>query len=207
VTALTTPTLRGSHVELVPLEMAFVDELTVAASGDRSTFSHTEVPDGADAMRRYVTTLLGLRDAGAAFPFAQRDIGSGRLVGCTRFMELRHWFGRAEPDEVEIGGTWLAADAQRTAINTESKLMLLTHAFEQWRARRVALCTDERNERSRRAIERIGASFEGVLRQHRPSKVAGEQGSLRNSAMFAITDDEWPPARDALRARLGCVPQ
>ena len=131
-----------------------------------------------------------------------RHLASGRLVGCTRFMELRRWCGHAEPDEVEIGGTWLAADAQRTPVNTEAKLLLLTHAFEVWRVRRVALGTDARNERSRRAIERIGASFEGVLRHHRPSMVAGEQGRPRDTALFAVTDDDWPAVARSLRARL-----
>ena len=122
-------------------------------------------------------------------------------------MELRRWFGRPEPDEVEIGGTWLNARVQRTNVNTEAKLLLLTHAFEVWRVQRVALCTDERNMRSRNAIERIGASFEGVLRHHRPSKVAGEEGRLRNSALFAIVDDEWPAVKERLVARLAPRPE
>ena len=100
---------------------------------------------------------------------------------------------------MEIGGTWLTAEVQRTPVNTEAKLLLLTHAFEVWRVRRVAMSTDERNERSRRAIERIGATFEGVLRHHRPSK-SRQQGQLRNSAMFAIattTGRRWHAARAA----------
>ncbi len=116
-------------------------------------------------------------------------------------MELRWWRGRSAPDEVEIGGTWLAADAQRTPINTEAKLLLLTHAFDVWQVWRVALCTDARNERSRRAIERIGARHEGVLRNHRPSAVAGEAGRPRDSALFAITDTDWPDVRGRLRRR------
>jgi RimJ/RimL family protein N-acetyltransferase len=199
---LHTGPLRGHHVELVPLERSFADELALAASGDRSSFRWTEVPNGLAATARYIDNLLAQRDRGESVPFAQRHLASGRLVGCTRFMDLRRWFGRAEPEEVEIGGTWLNAEVQRTPINTEGKLLLLTHAFEVWRVRRVALSTDERNERSRRAIERIGASFEGVLRHHRPSKVEGEQGQLRNSAMFAVLDDEWPAVAAQLRARL-----
>ena len=92
-------------------------------------------------------------------------------------MELRWWRGRPDPDEVEIGGTWLAADVQRTAVNTEAKLLLLTHAFDVWNVDRVALATDERNERSRAAIARLGATFEGILRNHRPSRVPGEDGT------------------------------
>ena len=86
--------------------------------------------------------------------------------------------------------------------STEAKLLLLTHAFEEWRVGRVALCTDARNERSRLAIERIGARFEGVLRHHRPSLGPGEHGRLRDSALFAMTDGDWPDVRDRLRARL-----
>ncbi len=207
MTALVTGALRGRHVELIPLDLAFVDELTVAASGDRTTFGLTEVPDGIDEVRAYVERMLHRRDRGEAVPFAQRDVASGHLVGCTRFMELRRWFGRPEPDEVEIGGTWLNACVQRTSVNTEAKLLLLTHAFEVWRVQRVSLCTDERNMRSRNAIERIGASFEGVLRHHRPSKVAGEEGRLRNSALFAIVDDEWPAVKERLVARLAPRPE
>ena len=117
-------------------------------------------------------------------------------------MELRWWRGRWAPDEVEIGGTWLAADAQRSAINTEAKLLLLTHAFDVWAVTRVALATDSRNARSRSAIERIGARYEGTLRHHRPSLMAGEVGRARDTALFAITDDDWPQVHDRLVERL-----
>ena len=153
-------------------------------------------------MARYVAWLLAQRDNDEAVPFAQRLPSSGRVVGCTRLMELRWWRGRTDPDEVEIGGTWLAADVQRTAVNTEAKLLLLTHAFEQWNVDRVALATDERNERSRRAIARLGATFEGILRNHRPSKVPGEDGLARNTALFSITAAEWPEVRKSLSDRL-----
>ena len=168
--------LLGRHVELVPLDSAHVDELAEAAAVERSSYDYADVPDSSEPMADYVSRLLAARDAGTVVPFAQRRADDGRVVGCTRFMELRWWRGREVPDEVEIGGTWLAADAQRTPINTEAKLLLLTHAFERWEVSRVALCTDVRNARSRTAIERIGARFEGVLRHHRPSLVAGEAG-------------------------------
>ncbi len=197
------PVLTGRHVELEPLSPDHVHELVVAATVDRSSYGYTDVPDGPDAMGQYVAKLLALRDASAAVPFVQRRRADGRLVGCTRFLELRWWRGRVEPDEVEIGGTWLSADAQRSPINTEAKLLLLTHAFEVWDVVRVALVTDHRNERSRAAIERIGASFEGVLRHHRPSMAPGERGRPRDTAVFAITDDEWPAVRRRLRERSG----
>jgi len=194
--------LGGEHVELIPLALHHAEELAGAAAVDRTTYGWTEVPDGVEAMRDYIGRLLAQRDAGRAVPFAQRRRADGRLVGCTRFMELRSWWDRPHPDEVEIGGTWLGADAQRSPLNTEAKLLLLTHAFETWRVGRVALCTDARNERSRTAIVRIGAQFEGVLRHHRPSTAPGERGRLRDTAVFALTDEDWPTVRAALRARL-----
>src|SRR5262245_57116298 len=194
--------LRGAHVELVPLALDQASELAAAASGGRSTYGFTDVPGAVETMGAYIAKLLGQRDRGEVVPFAHRRLADGRLVGCTRFMDLRRWLGRPEPDEVEIGGTWLASGAQRSPVNPEAKLLMRTHAFEVWRVWRVALCTDARNERSWKAIERLGARHEGVLRNHRPSYVAGESGRPRDSAVFAITDTEWPEVRDGLVARL-----
>jgi N-acetyltransferase len=202
IQALPPFTLRGEHVELVPLAPAHAGELAEAAALDRSAYAFTDVPDGVEAMGAYIAKLVGQRNRGEAAPFAQRRLGTGRLIGCTRFMELRRWRGRPEPDEVEIGGTWLTADVQRTPVNTEAKLLMLTHAFEVWRVWRVELCTDARNERSWKAIERIGARHEGVLRNHRPSHVASEAGRPRDSALFAITEADWPDVRERLVRRL-----
>jgi N-acetyltransferase len=200
--AARTGSLIGRHVELIPLAPDLIADLTAAAAIERSTYDFTEVPDSGEAMTDYVAWLLGQRDRNEAVPFVQRIPASGRIVGCTRLMELRWWRGRPDPDEVEIGGTWLAADVQRTAVNTEAKLLLLTHAFEQWNVDRVALATDERNERSREAITRLGATFEGTLRSHRPSKVPGEDGMARNTALFSITATEWSAVRKTLSDRL-----
>jgi N-acetyltransferase len=194
---------RGRWVSLEPLAVGHVAGLAEAAAIDRSTYRWTTVPEGPESMGRYLDDLLAHKAAGSALPFAQRRVADGALVGCTRFFVHDHWKGRADPDEVEIGGTWLAPDAQRTPINTEAKLLLLTHAFDIWACERVCLCTDARNERSRVAIERIGARFEGVLRSHRASHVAGEEGRARDSAMFAVTAGDWPGVRSGLRARLG----
>jgi RimJ/RimL family protein N-acetyltransferase len=120
----------------------------------------------------------------------------------TRFLTIRSLPRHSVPFAVEIGGTWLAASAQRTRINTESKLLLLRHAFDTWEVARVDLKTDSRNERSRAAIARIGASFEGVLRHWQPSQVVGEDGRFRDSAMFSITDDEWPRVASRLVSML-----
>lgn len=193
--------LAGRHVVLEPLSLDHVPGLAAAADADRSTFGWTIVPSGLDGTEGYVTDLLDLAARGGTVPFAQRRVADGALVGCTRYLDLRWYRGRAEPDEVEIGGTWLAASAQRTPINSEAKLLLLTHAFEVWGCWRVALCTDARNDRSRAAIERIGARYEGILRNFRPRMGPGETGA-RDTAIFAMTDADWPVARAALHARL-----
>ncbi len=198
---LTPVTLAGRHVILEPLALDHVAGLVAAASIDRSTYDLTWVPDGETDMRAYVGGLLADRDRALALPFAQRRTDTGELVGCTRVMEPRWWRRRAEPDEIEIGGTWLSAAAQRTAVNTEAKLLLLTHAFEQLGVWRVALCTDERNQRSRDAILRIGATFEGILRQHR-LRADNDEPVARNSAMYSIVDGEWHGVRAGLLARL-----
>lgn len=192
-------TLTGRFVQLEPLSHDHVDALVAAADADRSTFVHTWVPDTTEAMHAYVDTLLGQHAAGEVLPFAQRRLDSGQVVGCTRFMEARWWRGRELPDEIEVGGTWLGVDAQRSAVNTEAKLLLLADAFERLGVWRVAICTDAANRRSRDAIERIGATFEGILRHHRP-RYNTSPVEPRDSAMYSVTDDDWPAVRDRLRS-------
>lgn len=196
------PTLTGTHVQLEQLRVEFAEALTAAGNEDRSTYGWTAVPATVEGMQRYITSLLDDQRARSVVPFAQRRLSDGALVGCTRYFRLEWWGARVLPDEVEIGGTWLAADAQRSPVNTEAKLLLLTHAFERWGVVRVALATDARNARSRTAIERIGARYEGTLRNHRPAMVDGESGRPRDTALFAITDDDWPAVREQLRRRL-----
>jgi RimJ/RimL family protein N-acetyltransferase len=194
--------LTGRHVSLEPLRHEHVDAIADAGSGDRSTFGFTQVPDGRDEARNYVDWLIADAAELRAAPFVQRRRTDGEIVGCTRYMSP-HWpLGRPDPDEVEIGGTWLAASAQRTPVNTEAKLLLLTHAFDVWGVQRVAICTDARNQRSRQAIERIGARFEGVLRRHRRSTHPGDGDRLRDTATYSITVDDWTDVRDSLRNRL-----
>lgn len=196
-------TLVGQFIRLEPLAAAHAPDLHDAADRDRSTYGHTIVPADLVGMEAYIDGLLRDAERDSAVPFAQVRARDQSPVGCTRFMNMVWWAGRDTPAEVEIGGTWLAADAQRSAINTEAKRLLLTHAFDTWKVFRVALCTDAANTRSRVAIERIGATFEGVLRRHRPSAGHfGTPGEARDSAMFSITDHEWPAVRDRLRQRL-----
>ena len=194
--------LAGTHVRLEPTTLAHIDGLVAAASEERSTYGFTGVPtDRADA-RLHVAAMLDDASHDRAVPFTTFRIADDAIVGCTRYLTLRWFYGRAEPDAVEIGGTWLSASAQRTTINTEAKLLMLMHAFDVWGVQRVDLKTDARNERSRNAIERIGGTFEGVLRGWQPSFVPGEADRLRSTAMFSITDTEWPSVRHNLRARI-----
>lgn len=199
---LEVPTLTGRHVLLEPLREDHVEEIAAAGSGDRSTFAYTQVPDGREEADEYVAWLLDDAARHQAAPFVQRRTTDSVVVGCTRFLNPLWPLVRTEPDEVEIGGTWLSASAQGTSINTEAKLLLLTHAFETWGVQRVAICTDARNERSRRAIERVGAGFEGVLRRHRRSTHVGEDGQLRDTAGYSITFDDWPTVQASLVDRL-----
>ena len=194
--------LEGQHLDLVPIDLSMAADLAAAAAVDRSTYNWAFVPDGEAAMTTYLATLIADRDAGKLVPFAHRVRATGRFVGCTRYLELRWFRGRPDPDEVEIGGTWIGADHQRSALNTEAKLLMLTNAFETWNVWRVSIATDERNERSRTAIARLGATFEGVLRSHRGSWVTDEAGTPRNTAMFAITESEWPDVKQRLEDRL-----
>ena len=201
-TVLEIPTLSGNHVRLAPLERGYAAALADAANEDRSSYGFTLVPDDEASMSRYIDDLLAQWRDGEAVPFVQLDATRGRPVGVTRYLTLR-WRGGSEvPFAVEIGGTWLAGSAQRSAINTEAKLLLLTHAFDSWRVGRVDFKTDARNARSRTAISRLGATFEGVLRHWQPSYVAGEAGALRDSAMYSVLDDEWPVVRARLEGQL-----
>lgn len=149
-----------------------------------------------------VAKLLADRDASSAVPFATRRASDGVIIGMTRFLLLRRWRGRPYPDGAEIGGTFLAPLAQRTPVNTEAKLLMLSHAFNVSEVQRLDLKTEARNDCSRRAIERIGAQFEGVLRNWQASQVAGEEVLARSSAMSSVLPSEWPEVRRHLEARL-----
>ena len=146
-----------------------------------------------DALRDWLTTTLAAAQAGREVPFAILDARTGQPVGSTRFLELRFEHLRAE-----IGWTWLARSAWSTGINVETKLMLLRQAFEHAGLRRVEFKTDANNERSRRALEALGARFEGILRKH----MVVRDGGVRDSAYYSVVDDEWPALRSQLVRRL-----
>jgi len=193
--------LAGEHVRLEPLGPAHIPGLVAAAAEDRTTYNWTPVPEDAAQIREWVERGENERAAGLAIAFATTTAADGRVVGSTSFLDPQRW-ARSDHDRrfdsIEIGATWLAASAQRTAINTEAKLLMLDHAFTVYKVHRVVLNTDARNERSRAVIERIGATFEGVLRSFR----IGVEGTPRDTATFAITARDWPDVRARLVDRL-----
>lgn len=199
--------LEGKYVRLEPLELRHANALAAASAGDAELYRWSPVPQTkADAVK-YIETALSWREAGKALAFAVVRLKGGEVVGSTRFFDLERFawpaghalHGRVTPDVCEIGYTWYARSAIRTAVNTEAKLLLLTHAFESWKVLRVCLHTDVRNERSRAAIERIGGQFEGVLRAHRMAA----DFTPRDSARYSIIAAEWPEVRWRLLERLG----
>ncbi len=187
------PVLEGQRVRLEPLDERHVPGL-LAATTDPGTWTWLfDRLDDEAALRAWLADALRARDAGTEFPFATFDARTGRVVGSTRYMAIAPAHRR-----LEIGWTWLTPAAWGTGINVEAKLLLLTHAFDTLGAMRVELKTDARNERSRAAILALGAQFEGVFRKH----MRMADGRIRDSAWYAITDDDWPMVRARLVARL-----
>jgi len=191
--------LTGRQVRLEPLDRRHADGLAAAAAADSSLYQWSPVPQGKAEALRYIETALTWRDEGRAVPFATIRVEDGVAIGSTRFFDLERWtwppgharHGRVAPDGCEIGYTWLARSAIRTAANTEAKLLMLTHAFEAWQALRVCFHTDVRNQRSRAALERIGGKFEGILRAHRMAA----DFIARDSARYSIVAAEWPEVK------------
>ncbi|GLW57038.1 GNAT family N-acetyltransferase [Kitasatospora phosalacinea] len=195
------PVLEGALVRLEPLEQRHAAELAQAAEEGRSSYGFTWVPR-ADEVADYIDTQHGRVATGRLAPYAQISRATGRAVGATALWEPRTLLDTDILYAVEVGFTWLAASAQGTGVNAEAKLLLFQHAFEQLGVRRVDLKTDARNERSRAAIASVGARFEGVLRNWSRSWAPGEDGRLRDAAIFSITDDEWPQVKAALQERV-----
>jgi RimJ/RimL family protein N-acetyltransferase len=197
--------LEGSLVRLEPLGHQHRDGLWRVASGDRSTFTYTWVPETYEELGDYIDEALGEFAIGEGLPFAQVRVRDELIVGTTRFKELLPWEWppnspeqRESPDASEIGRTWLDPAVQGTGINAEAKLLLLTHAFETLNLRRVSLQTDERNVASQRAIEALGMRNDGTLRAHRVCA----DGTVRDSRFYSLLTTEWPATKVALKARV-----
>ncbi len=187
-------TLEGKFIRLEPLSEAHVPELAIAGR-DESIWQYmlyglvTDEP----AMRRWVKDILSRQERGTDLPFAVRLLSSGKSIGATRYIDIR-----PVDRGVEIGGTWFGVEYQRTAANTESKYLLLKHAFETLGCIRVQFKTDSRNEKSQRAIERLGAVKEGVFRNH----MVLIDGTIRHSVYYSIIDSEWPAVKAWLEKKI-----
>ena len=186
--------LTGRHVRLEPLQPAHAAGLyAIGRDPEIHRYLIGPAPASAAAMAATVTKALAAAATGLEVPFAIIHLPSAKVAGTTRFFEIRR-----KDRVLEIGHTWLGTAFQRTAANTEAKYLLLRHAFEQLGAVRVQLKTDERNERSRRAIERLGARLEGILHNYQTRW----DGFVRNTAMYAIVAAEWPAVKAGLMALL-----
>ena len=197
--ALSCDALMGDVVRLEPLTPGHVPGLRRAAEGaGPNAFAAVPTPD---EVEDYVARSLARRDAGAYAPFAQIEAATGRVVGHTAYLTPR-WMNGGRLFAVEIGSTWLHPAARGTAVNPAAKLLLMTQAFESWGVDRVDIKTDARNEAARAAIAATGATFEAVLRAWQPSLAPGEEGRTRDTAMFAITPQQWPEVRTRLAERI-----
>lgn len=190
-------TLAGAVARLEPLDATHAADLYAAAQDSR-IWPYLPVDPSASeaAIAEWIAAAQRERAAGGQMPFAIIQCATGRAVGSTRYLNIT-----PRDCGLEIGWTWLTPAVQRTAVNTECKYLLLRHAFESWGAIRVQLKTDRRNEASQRAIERLGAVREGVLRKH----MLVQNGYQRDTVMYSILDTEWPAVKARLEARLGAA--
>ena len=187
-------TLEGQHVRLEPLSLAHEAALIAAASdGELWNSTVTIVPSSPAKMVDYIQAALNGQAQGRELPFVIIRKSANEVVGTTRFYDIK-----SNDRGVAIGYTWLSQGAQRTAVNTESKLLMLTHAFEHWQCIRVELLTDVLNDQSRTAILRLGSKEEGILRSH----MIMPSGRIRDSVIFSIIKEEWPKVKLLLTVRL-----
>nr|WP_293864602.1 GNAT family protein [Steroidobacter sp.] len=185
--------MRGQHATLEPLTLARHDELAEALrDGELWNLWYTFIPTP-DKLAADIEKKLDQQRKGTMLPFAVIDAATGKAVGITTYMNIE-----AEARRVEIGSTWYRKSVQRTPLNTECKLLLLTHAFESLDCMAVEFRTHFFNHLSRRAIERLGAKLDGILRNHRRSS----DGTLRDTAVYSIIASEWPTVRSHLRHQL-----
>ncbi len=185
--------IEGERVRLVPLALNHLDSLAEFALNEDLWRWRPHMVRTRDDLRRNIQSALDLQEAGKELCFVTIERASSQVVGSTRYMSIER-----EHRRVEIGGTFVAPAWQRTYVNTESKYLMLKHAFEVWKCIRVELKTDSLNERSRRAILRLGAKEEGIFRNH----MVMPDGRLRHSVYFSIIDSEWPAVKRDLETKL-----
>jgi RimJ/RimL family protein N-acetyltransferase len=185
--------LEGRFVSLEPLTLGHVSELCKVGLEPELWKWTISVIGDQQAMMSYVESALADQSRGFALPFITRDKDSNKIVGSTRFGNID-----VPNRKVEIGWTWVAPKWQRSYVNTEAKLLMLTHAFEVWNCVRVEFKTDALNEKSRAALSRLGAIEEGILRNH----MITEAERFRDSVYFSIIESEWPKVKEDLRSKL-----
>ena len=193
------PQLSGRFVRLEPLGTRHLTGLVAASADEPELYRMSKVPAGEAEVAGYIEAGQAARAAGTAAPFAVIRLADESVIGSTRLFDLGWWawpeghprHGHDGPDTCEIGHTWLTRSAIRTGANTEMKRLMLTFAFETWQVQSVCFHTDARNERSRRALSRIGTHYEGILRSHR----LATDDQPRDSARFAITATDWPAVK------------
>jgi RimJ/RimL family protein N-acetyltransferase len=187
-------TLEGRYVRLEPLSLAHLGDLCEVGLDEDLWRWIPQAVRTPEEMRAYIETALREQQAGLALPFATVERASGRAIGSTRFGNIERAHRR-----LEIGWTWIGRQWQRTAVNTEAKYLMLRHAFETLGAMRVELKTDSLNERSRRAILRLGAVEEGTFRKH----MMTASGRVRHTVYFSIVDEEWAGVKGRLEGKMG----
>ena len=185
--------LNGDFVRLVPLKMEHLDALCEFAIDEKIWEFYPFFIKSLEDLRDYIEDSIRQKDLGNDLPFVTIDKKSDEIVGSTRFMNISR-----DNRRVEIGSTWINPKWQKTYINTEAKLLMIAHAFEVWKCIRVELKTYSLNEKSRRAILRLGAKEEGTLRNH----MIMESGRIRDTVYYSIIDSEWQNAKAALEAKL-----
>jgi RimJ/RimL family protein N-acetyltransferase len=203
-------TLGGQLVRLEMLTEKHLDGLVAASANGKELYRWTAVPQTLEQAEQYVRTATSCMSRGVAVPFAILSIRDGRVIGSTRFCQLEHWSwpdshvrqGRKSPDVCEIGDTWFSLSAIRTGANLETKLLMLGYAFEQWQVLWVCFYPDKRNERAIRSLTQLGATRDGILREHR----LGADGRPYNSVRFSILAGDWPAIKDRLKYRLAHHP-
>jgi RimJ/RimL family protein N-acetyltransferase len=185
--------LTGETVDLIPLEKEHFDELFIAASDKELWKFFPSDCSVRETFDKSYSAAINDRGKGTCYPFVVYHKESGKLIGATRFLDIV-----SADKKLEIGFTWLGKQYWGTGINFECKLLLLTHCFTILKAKRIQIKTDENNIRSRKAIEKIGGQFEGILRKDR----IRENGTSRNTAYYSIIDEEWPVAEQRIKSQL-----
>lgn len=190
-------TLTGQYATLVPLVTEHHDDLVEAVlDGELWRLWYTAIPTP-EGVAAEIKRRLGLQDQGAMLPFAVIENATGKAVGLTTYMNIDNGNRR-----VEIGSTWYRRRVQRTALNTECKMLLLQHAFEQLQCIAVEFRTHFFNQQSRAGIERLGAKLDGVLRSHQVNPHPDAKGTLRDTCVYSVTAPEWPTVRAHLNYQL-----